>query len=416
MAAAMLLVPRPCVAETLADAVQSALTGNPALAAAAARQDAVAEAPEQARAGGRLTAELDGSGGYDRFDYHNGGGATVSASLPVWSGGRVSNAVRAADHSVAAGRESLRDTAAGLIAAVVSAYCDVLYSQQAVTIAQTDIELLQHQVAEGKARFGLGRATQTDVAQLDAQLASAQASLADAQAAQEVAAASFRTVIGHDAIALTPLPDLTGLPPSRDEARQRALALNPLYLQRQQAIEAASARVGAARSAGAPMLSLGANYGYGYSDAGGAGGFGYVRSMAGGLTIHIPILTGGLVASQVRQAGAELRAAQFDADAAAREASRQADSAWASLQASRIRLAANQRRRDAADLALRGVRAEYAYDLRSTLDILVADENLRTAQLAEAQSRRDVLLSQAALLKATGELSLSSFDRGDAGY
>lgn len=408
LAAMLTLTAAPCAAETLSEAVQSALTGNPALAAAQARQDGLAEAPEQARTRGRLSAALDGSGGYDRFDYDKGGGATVSASLPIWSGGRVANAVRAADHDTAAGREGLRDTTAELIAAVVSTYCDVLYGQQAMTIVQTDIELLQHQVAEATARFGLGRATRTDVAQLEAQLASAQGSLADAQSALEAARAHYRALVGHAPDGLEPLPDLLiGLPPTRDEARQRAVAENPLYRRDEQAVRAAEARVGAARSQGAPTLSLGGSYGYGYSSAGSAG---YVRNSAVGLTLHVPILTGGLVASQVRQAGAELRAARFDMDAAGREATRQVDTAWAGLDAARRRLAANQRRLEAADLALRGVRAEYAFDLRSTLDILVADENLRAAQLAMAQSRSDVLLSQTALLRAIGGLSLSSFD------
>ena len=67
------------------------------------------------------------------------------------------------------------------------------------------------------------------------------------------------------------------------------------------------------------------------------------------------------------------------------------------------------RRVDAAELALKGVRAEYAFGLRSTLDILVADESLRGAQLALARSRSDTLIAQAALLRATGRLDDTAF-------
>ncbi|WP_174297774.1 TolC family protein, partial [Sphingomonas bacterium] len=63
----------------------------------------------------------------------------------------------------------------------------------------------------------------------------------------------------------------------------------------------------------------------------------------------------------------------------------------------------------AADLALKGVRAEYAFSLRTTLDILIADESLRAAQLALARSRSDVLIAQAALLRATGRLGRDAY-------
>lgn len=119
----------------------------------------------------------------------------------------------------------------------------------------------------------------------------------------------------------------------------------------------------------------------------------------------MPLLTGGLVSSRVRQAEATYRAERFQIDAAAREAIRGADAAWATLIAARARLKANVDGLAAADLALKGVRAEYSYGLRSTIDILVADQSFRAAQLAVARSRSDVLIAQAALLRATGRLS-----------
>jgi outer membrane protein len=55
------------------------------------------------------------------------------------------------------------------------------------------------------------------------------------------------------------------------------------------------------------------------------------------------------------------------------------------------------------------VRAEYAFGLRSTLDILVADESLRAAQLALARNRSDLVIAQAALLHATGLLDRNAY-------
>lgn len=404
--AALALCGAPVSAETLRDAVAAALSGNPTVAAAQARQDALAEGPEQARAQGRLNVSTDASGGYDRFDYGKGAAGTVTASLPVWTGGRVPYAVEAARGDVAAGEQSVRDTQAALILQVVSAYADILYDQQAVAITRADIDLLEQQVAETRARYRLGKGTMADVSQLEAQLAGAKATLAETATILATSEANYRAIVGHDPGMLAPPPGLAGLPPTRDEARELALAGNPQYLQSLRTAEAASARIGEARAAGSPSVSVGGSYGYGLTAAVGDG---FVHDTNIGLTLHIPILTGGRVVSQERAARAQYRAARFDIEVAAREVARAADSAWASLSGARSRAAANRSRVEAADLALRAVRAEYGFDLRSTLDVLLADESLRSAQLALARSRSDELVAQAALMRSIGELDLQAF-------
>jgi len=399
----------PASAETLAQAVDMAYASNPVLAAARARQESLAETPEQARAAGRLTASADAAAGYDKFDYGKGGAATVSADLPIWTGGRVSSSVRAAERDVAAGAEGLRDTQAQVLSDVVGAYAELLYNQQAADIARADIALLDHQVAEANARYKLGQATRTDVAQLEAQRASAVATLADAEATLAVTSAGYRATVGRDPGTLAPPPPaLAAMPVSLDKARDRTLDGNPLYRQSQRLADASSARIDEARANGAPSLSLGGSYGYDGRITGDDHAF--PRAASAGVVLHVPILTGGLVASQVRQARADFRAAQYDRDAAAREAVRATEAAWAAMQGARAQSEANHARVVAADLALKGVRAEYAFSLRTTLDILVADESLRAAQLAEARSRSDLLIQQSALLRATGGLDRTAFD------
>lgn len=115
------------------------------------------------------------------------------------------------------------------------------------------------------------------------------------------------------------------------------------------------------------------------------------------------------MSSQVRQAAAINRAERFQADAAEREAIRATDAAWSALTAAQGRLRANRDGLAAADVALKGVRAEYGFGLRSTIDILVADQSYRAAQLAVAMARSDVLVAEAALLHVTGRLGADAY-------
>ncbi|MDF2640679.1 MAG: type secretion protein TolC [Novosphingobium lindaniclasticum] len=406
---AALLLASPASAETLGDAIATAYETNPQLAAARARQEALAETPEQERALARPTLSVDGTGGFDRQGYGKAASLTANVALPIWTGGRVSSAVRAANGDVAAGEEGLRDTEAAILQGVVAAYAALLYNQQAVEVARVGIERLDTQVAETRARYDLGQATRTDVAQLEAQRSSVVANLADAEGALATAAATYRAAVGRDAGMLTTdVPPPAMLPSSNDEARRAAEAANPLLLQQRLVVEASDARIDRARAEGAPSVDLSGAYGRGERLSGGN-----LRDFEGagsiGMSLRVPLLTGGLVSSRVRQAEANNRAERFLADAAEREALRGADAAWASLIAARNRLRANIDGLAAADLALKGVRAEYGFGLRSTVDILVADQSFRAAQLAVAMARADVLVAEAALLRATGRLDREAY-------
>lgn len=409
LAAAALLHAHAAQAETLRDALGAAWAGNPELAAARARQEALAETPEQARAAGRLTADGTGGGGYDRLGYGRAASVGVGATLPIWTGGRVSAAVRAARGDVAAGAEGLRDAEAAVLERVVGAYADLLYNQQAVEVARVGIDRLDQQVAEAQARYGLGQATRTDVAQLQAQRAAVAGNLADAEGALAATQAAYRAIVGRDAGALvadTPPP--AALPQTLAAARTAAEAANPQLLAQRGVVEASAARVDQARADGAPALDLTGGYGRGIAVVGGSWR-GYPSAANAGVNLRIPLLTGGLVPSRIRQARATWRAERFTADAALRETLRSADAAWATLTAATGRLRASNDGLRAADLALQGVRAEYGFGLRSTIDILVADQSFRAAQLDVARARADVLVAEAALLRATGRMRPDAF-------
>jgi outer membrane protein len=406
--AAALLFGLPAEGETLTEAIEQAYATNPQLAAARAQQDALAEEPEQARALARPTMAAVAGVGYDRLGYRRAASSTISAALPIWTGGRLQSAVRAARNDVAAGAEALRETEAAILQNVVGAYADLLYDQQAVEVARRGIERLDRQVAEARLRYGLGQVTRTDVAQLETQRASVMSSLADAEGALATAAATYRAVVGRDAGTLSPdvaLP--AALPHSLADARNEAQAQNPLLLRQGHAVAAAADRVNQARAEGAPSLDLAGDYGRG--ERLGYERTGFVAAASAGVTFRLPLLTGGLVRSHVRQAEATFRAERFTAEAAAREALRATDAAWASLTAAQARLRASIEGLQAADVALKGIRVEYGFGLRSTTDMLLADQSYRSAQLAVALARSDVLIAGAALLRAVGDLRRESF-------
>jgi outer membrane protein len=399
----------PGKAQTLAQAIADAYANNPELAEAAARQDALAETPEQARAARRVTVDL-GAGW--QTGTAEGGDLTVTNRLPLWTGGRVSAAIRTAEAEVDAGHERLREREAAVLEAVVSAYADILFAQEAERIARIGIERLDRQVEEAKVRFDSGQATLTDVAQLEAQRAGVTGNLADAEAALGRARADYLAVVGEEAAVLefgAALPE--ALPPDRAAARAIAEVENPRLLERFAVSAAAQARIGGAWAERAPNVDLQATGVQALGQGGGGLGSQFERFGTVGIALRIPLVTGGFVPSRIREAQANARAEDFAVDAARREAVRAADGAWASLRGAHLRLEAGQQALRSAEIALSGVRAEYELGLRNTLDLLFAEQSLRAAELDVARSRSDVMLAEARLLRAVGRLTGRAYNQ-----
>ncbi len=413
--------------ETLQDALSLAYRSNPTLRGQRAAQRGIDETAVQARTGWRplVTARLDGGysrGPFDQADLaagtveSNAAEAAVTVTQPLYTGGRVTNAVRAADARVQAGQQGLRLVEAQTFQAVIQSYMDVLRDQDILTVRRADLTTLERAVAETTSRFKLGaQVTRTDVAQAEAQRDGARASLADADAQLAASRAGYAAVVGAPPGTLLQPATLPDLPVTLEVALSRADAAEPTLQQSRLTAAASEADVTTARSAYLPTIGLQAEFGY----IGPAAPFrnqSYDREVTGLVTLTQPLVTGGMTASQVRQARDRNEADRQAVDTASRQARQAVLTAWSAFRAGMTATQANQDQVRSAATSLRGYQLEYADGLRATLDVLIADENLRAAQVALAQSRHDTILAEAALLAETGRLEARTLLRGEPIY
>lgn len=91
-------------------------------------------------------------------------GATISASQILLNGGRTAAQVSAAEATVLAGRERLRETENAVLFGVVDAYASVLRDQALVAIQTRSLESYGRQVDQAVARERGGDLTRTDIA------------------------------------------------------------------------------------------------------------------------------------------------------------------------------------------------------------------------------------------------------------
>ena len=419
-------------AETLADAVALAYQSNPILQGARAAQRAIDETYVQAQAGYRPTVSVRADVATDRNNYLSSvvllpgenpaitkgdtqtSGATLTINQPLYTGGRVSSAVNAAKAGVLAGREQLRATEQTVLDSVIQAYVDVRRDEESLQIAQENVALLQNQLGESNAKFDVGQATRIDITQSDARLADAQAALAMTQAQLDGSRAAYVATVGQSPTRLAEPPTLAGLLPiGLDQAFSAAEQNNPQLRRSNYAEQASAARVAEARAQTRPTVSLQANLGYSGGNYGSATPFAnYSHDISVAAVVTVPVFNGGLTLSQVRQALENNAVDRIGIEAARRQVVLTVAKAWSQMIGLRAGVSARERQVAAADLAFQGVREGAVVGMRSTLEVLIAEQDRSNAKLALANAKHDEYLAAATLLAAVGGLRVEDLTPG----
>jgi outer membrane protein len=392
-------------AETLSDAIAEAYQSNPTLLAQRSSLRITDEAYVQARAGYRpqLNAEVDATRQDVLQQTTNAGDAYLTLTQPLYSGGRTAAAVSAAEADILSARETLRLTEASLMQSVIQAYADVLRDQEGVTIYEKNLVAAQDQLKEVKARTKVGDLTRTDTAQSQAYVDQAKIDLANAKAQLEVSRAEYLEVVGSTPTTLAPLADLPNMPATLNQAIATAEAASPALRSAQYAEEAAHKRIIEARDQKMPTLSLKAQLGY----TGPVSTYQpniYAHEVIATATITQPLFAGGVIDSQVRQQIERQTTARLQIDLTRRQMVQQLGQSWAQFVAARENMGNAEESVSANETAYEGVQKESRAGLRSTLEVLSIEQNLRDAEIVRSSTKHDTYVLASQVLSAMGLL------------
>jgi outer membrane protein len=421
-------------AETLSDAIALAYQTNPTLQAQRAQLRATDEEWVQAEAGLRPTVSVTGS-----YQYQNQqltvprtnfsatvagptGTAIVTVDQPLYTGGAATAKIDAAQADILAGREGLRRTEISVLQSVVGAYLDVRRDLEQLAISQDNVNVLARQLEETSAKFNAGVLTRTDVAQSEARLAQARSQLATAQSTLAQARAAYAAVVGQNPGELAPEPPIASLlPPSVDAAFDSAERDNPQLRQATYQEEASAARLAQAKAQMRPTVSVQGQYGYvgALANTGAGGVASLLESEVGGTVsanVRVPVFSGGLYASDIRQAAEQDNVSRIGVESARREVLQAVSQAWNQLLGARASLAADEEQVRSDTVAYEGVREEQKVGLRTILDVLNAQQELEQSQLALVGARHDEYVAAAAVLAAMGALEAQALIPSEARY
>lgn len=407
--AAAALSTAPIRAETLMDAVEAAYATNPTLVEQRFRQQATNETYVQTRAQYGPSVALEAVGTYQyqerrsREVDQNEGIFRLDVRQSVYSGGRYRGQLAQARANVRGSEEALRRIEGEVIHNVIAAYAGVIRDRDRVAVARENVQALRDQVAERKAKRRVRDVTITDVAQSDARLASGEIQLANAEAQLQVSLGDYLRIVGREAGDLQPLPDLGDLPATIDEAFAVAEGENANLGAARFAEEAARANVATQRGGKRPTATISAQAG----KSGTLSPFdrhNLTTEVVAQVTITQPLFQAGTISSRIRQAQAQNNAAQAAVDGERRQAFQDVVLAWNQLAAARVAVVSGRRQVEAAQITFAGMRHEEENGLRSTTDVLNAEQELASAQLNLLSSRATEYVARASLLLAMGRL------------
>jgi outer membrane protein len=221
-------------------------------------------------------------------------------------------------------------------------------------------------------------------------------------------------VVGQNPGTLEPEPPLPDLPASVDEAFTRAEANSPDLKQAQLTENASAAAIAAARAADMPNVSLQASVG----DTVQPPPFlhNVTRVVTAQAVITQPLYVGGLNASNIRRAVEQNNADRLAIEATRRQVVQNVANAWNGWLTAEANELTQERQVAAAQAAYEGMQVEYRAALRTSFDVLFAEETLRNAQVLQLQARHDAYFYAAAVLRYTGSLEADNIAVGIPKY
>lgn len=424
-------------AENLAEVYQLALQSDPTVQKAQAQAMSVKENIDQAMSA--LLPQLSASGNYNRIENDSQGSQlsnnnefiyydvnsvrkTSSYSLNLsmqlyhhdsWL--RMSNAKKSAHQSDLNYRLAKQD----LIVRVTKSYFDVLSAKDDLEFANAEKKAIERQLEQTKQRFAVGLTAITDVHEAQAQFDDAVAKVIQAENKVFNTEEALRTITNRYPRNLSTLDTSSfstsiPMPNSADEWQQIAETKSIELIAQKVGVDIAKENINVAQSGHYPTLDLNGNMGKSKNKSTfnaailpepSTSSTPYFNNQSIGITLTVPIYSGGATSSAVRQAQQNYVAASQDLALTHRNVVRNTRNAFNTVRASISSIKAFEQSVISAESALKATEAGFEVGTRTIVDVLNSTRNLYNAKRNLSSTRYGYIEAILGLKRAGGMIS-----------
>lgn len=297
---------------------------------------------------------------------HNAHTNSLTATLPIYNGGKISGAIKQAKAGYLISEQGLQKAYNDMRSTVTNGYFDMLQADNMQKLGRESVDRLADHLKNVEAQYEVGVVAKVDVLRSQVELANAKQSLIKAENAYQIAEANLNKIVGLPMDTQLKLDNILVYTPYDNDMQyclDYAAKHRPELEQAKQQVEAAKGALRVAISGHMPQVNASATQNWGNSNGnnwpGDENGNWYV-----GVSVGLNIFDSGVTTSKIHGAEADLAKA-------------------------------HESYRDTVDLVNLDVRSNY-------LNLREAEKRIDTTKLAVSQAEEDYRIAQLRYMNGVG--------------
>lgn len=341
----------------------------------------------------------------------------VNASWTIWEGNarkyKVESNKLAKIQQQLYGDDKVRNLQLGIL----QAYLNILYSAEAIKIAEQNLEVSKAQAERTKRLMETGRSSRVDYAQMESQKAQDEYNLVQAKSNYASAKVNLKNllnldldyelniheIIFDDAIVTSPLP-------SKNEVFETAMTWLPQFKSNELSKSIYQYNLKIARSSYYPTISLNGGIGTGYNSSGTTAWPTQMKNFLNeniGLNLSIPIYDGNATKRAINIAKLQALEYELTKTQLKNELSQTIENLYIESDNSRAKYKTGITQLEATELTSELVDRQFELGLVNPIELLTAHNNLLNARLELLQSKYMAILSAKSInYYATSQISI----------
>ena len=344
------------------------------------------------------------TGSYGSSSGSNSTNYSLSSSVSLYNGQKLSNKIKQAGIDEQAGQLYAETVKESVELNILNAYLQVLYAYENVSNAEKQIEATTSQLALAKERLDLGVISMSDYLQIKSELATEKSTLADAKSQLSIYKVTLMQLmeLPVDEGFEVGSPNLDSLlvqnkQPDAQEIYNLALGIKPQIKNAELNKESAALDVQIAKADGIPSLSMDAGLSSGYSSL--TTNSGYTSQLKDkinpsvGLSLSIPIFQKKQVKTNVSLATIAVSEAELDEINTKNELRKEIEQACVDVVSAQSKYTASLEENQATQESYEVTTEKYKIGLLNSVDYLFEKINLITSESKLLQSKFNLIFS-----------------------
>ncbi len=329
---------------------------------------------------------------------------TLSFSIPLFTGGRLTSGYRQANYNLLATKEFIRQSRLDTVFEVKKAFYGYLLAKKFADVAGEAVALAEKHHTNVRNLFEAGMASRFDLLRSEVQVSNLRPQLIRARNSLNVAELGLKTLLGLDlSRSIEVSGEMTTQPfeENVDDLVAQAILRRPEISQLSYQKKIAGEMFKMVRAENLPTLAVGGAYNY-WSNHFNFAKKNWESFYSVNLVMTLPIFNGFSGAARIAQSKALIRELEFSEKGLFEAVKFEVNQAVLYLKQARESLLSQEKNVEEAQEAVRIAELNYSEGLATTLDVSTAQVALSQARTNYSQALYDCVISLAQLKKAVG--------------